>query len=74
MSGICSKHQGYDPNRVLCQKTPEDLFSNWKQMKEEALHAGIHVRVGVQKNGKVCGFVYYKTISFCPRCGTAGDF
>jgi len=60
MAGICSKHQGYIKNCNLCNTTPKRIFPDWtkKILKAEA--------IGTHKCA--CGFVYYKTIDFCPKC------
>lgn len=61
MAGICSAHQGYEPNCRLCNLTPRDLFPDWDEKLAEAKAAGEHTCEG-------CGFVYYKTAEFCPLC------
>lgn len=60
MSGICSRHQGHDPDCDLCCADIRDLLPDYDAKHAEAAAAGLHACK--------CGFEYYKTVSFCPLC------
>lgn len=60
MSGICSAHQHKEPGCPACHTEPRDVFPGWDEAVAEAKAAGEHQCE--------CGFVYYKTVDFCPLC------
>ena len=62
MAGICSRHQGNDPDCAACQAEPRDLFPDWDEKLAEAEAAGrIHC--------PECGYEFYLTTRDCPLCG-----
>jgi hypothetical protein len=61
MAGICSRHQGYDPNCKACKLTAADVLPNFKEKVAEAEAAGL---VTCE-----CGFNFYLTTLNCPKCG-----
>lgn len=63
MSGICSAHQGHDPNCRLCNTTPGQLFGEdvWANMQATAEAAGLVAC-------KNCEFKFYLTTDTCPAC------
>lgn len=60
MSGICSAHQHYEPSCELCNTDVREVLPDYDRKKAEAEAAGEH--------DCECGFTYYKTTSFCPKC------
>ena len=57
---ICSAHIEVVPGCPRCEARPQDLLPDWNEkMKEKSLG---------QRDCQVCGFRYYRTISFCPKC------
>lgn len=63
MSGLCSKHWNFtDPDCDLCHMRVEDIFPDWEEKKKEAEESGTH-------KCSCCGFVYYRTVHSCPKCG-----
>lgn len=62
VSGICSRHQGHDPECDLCAIDPREALGGerYDEKAAEAEAAGLH--------RCECGFEYYRTVSFCPKC------
>ena len=63
MSGICSLHFIKYPNCNLCNTEPQDVFPDWDLKVAEAKSAGEYECLH-------CGYIYYKTVDFCPSCNT----
>ncbi len=59
---ICGIHSKPEPNCPRCQTDIRDVIPDYDQKLAEAKAAGEHTCR--------CGFVYYKTIAFCPLCET----
>lgn len=62
MAGICSAHQGFDPDCRLCGLEGRDILPDYDAKMAEAEAAG--------RTTCACGYVHYRTISLCPLCGT----
>ena len=62
---LCSAHKIFDPECKMCNSTPEDLFGreSWTLATKDAMEKGACTC-------KHCNFVFYKTTSRCPLCGT----
>jgi rubrerythrin len=61
VSNMCSVHQGYDADCVLCNTHPRDVFPDWDRKLAEAKRSGVHKCTR-------CGFEYYRTADDCPLC------
>ncbi len=59
---ICSRHQVPDPDCDLCAVDAREAIGPelYDRKQAEAEEAGLH--------RCACGFEYYGTVSFCPRC------
>jgi uncharacterized OB-fold protein len=60
MASICSLHRDNNPDCPMCQASPTDLFPDYHEKLAEAEAAGRYTCR--------CGFVYYRTVDYCPLC------
>lgn len=60
MSGICSRHQEFEPGCPLCAFDPTG-HPDFIRIEEEAKAAGTRFCF--------CGFEYFLTTDACPLCG-----
>lgn len=61
MSGICSRHRGYDPDCHQCNTDIREVLPDYDEKCREAEEAG-KVDCGA------CGFTFYRTTPTCPAC------